>query len=303
MTYTQWIKKLQHRIIGFFLLFLQNEIDILQKLMNTGKSFSPAELKDRFNPEGSMLRRQQLVMLEIVKELDRICRKHGIPYFLYGGTLLGAIRHNGFIPWDDDLDVGMLRKDYLKLIKILPDELPEHIVLQTNDTDKNYFYFFAKLRDKRSFLDEGNYDRVFKERGIYIDIFPFDFVRLWTHLLGEPLQGHTFKIFRTGKDDVKSMRKIRAITWVNRHLTFPVLRFISKITNGKTLTYDYGIPFHLVYDIDDIFPLTTHAFEDVQLSVPGNSHHMLQSQFGDYMQLPDLDHLAPHVQKLEFYDD
>lgn len=272
-------------------------------LMNTEKSFDAAELKARFNPEGSALRRQQLVMLDLVKELDRICTKHKIPYFLYGGTLLGAIRHNGFIPWDDDLDVGLLRKDYLRLMKILPDELPDHIALQTNDTDKNYFYFFAKLRDKRSFLDEGNYDRVFKERGVYIDIFPFDPVRLWTHMLGEPLQGHCFKIFRTGTDDNKSMRKIRFITWVNRHFTFPILRFISRVTGGETLTYDYGIPFHIVYDINDVFPLSTHEFEGVQLSVPGNSYHMLQTQYGDYMQLPDLDHLEPHVQRIEFYDE
>ncbi|QYR11470.1 hypothetical protein GRF55_10435 [Prevotella sp. Rep29] len=69
--------------------------------------FNPEELKRRFNPEGSLIRRHQLKMLEMVKVLDKICKKHDIPYFLYGGTLLGAIRHNGFIPWDDDLDVAL----------------------------------------------------------------------------------------------------------------------------------------------------------------------------------------------------
>ena len=67
------------------------------------------------------------------------------------------------------------------------------------------------------------------------------------------------------------MRRIRTITWVNRHLTFPVLRGISRLTRGRTLTYDYGIPFHIVYDEKDIFPLTTHLFEGIPLSVPGNS--------------------------------
>lgn len=265
--------------------------------------FNPEELKTRFNPEGSILRRQQNKMLEMVIELDRICRKHQIPYFLYGGTLLGAIRHNGFIPWDDDLDVGLMRKDYIKLMKVLPKELPNHIALQNNDTDPNYFYFFAKLRDKNSLLEEESpYDRVFKERGIFIDIFPFDHQRLWTHLLGEPLQGHTFKIFRTSKNLRWAMQKIRLITWFNRYITFPILRGISRITNGKTLTYDYGIPFHIVFDEKDIFPLTTHEFEGIQLSVPGNSHRMLQTQFGDYMQLPNLNNLQTHVSKLEFYD-
>lgn len=271
--------------------------------MQNNRNFDAAELKARFNPEGSLLRRQQMKMLAMVKELDRICRKYDIPYFLYGGTLLGAVRHNGFIPWDDDLDVGLLRKDYQRLMEVLPGELPPTMALQTNDTDKNYFYFFAKLRDRNSLLaEECPYDEVFKERGVFIDIFPFEHMRLWTHLLAEPLQGHTFKIFRTAKNREKAMRKIRVITWVNRHVTFPVLRFVSRVTFGRTLTYDYGIPFHLVYDEKDIFPLTTHEFEGLQLSVPGNSHHMLQTQFGDYMQLPDLSAIQGHVNKLEIYD-
>ena len=267
---------------------------------NTQPAWNADELKARFNPEGSPLRRQQLVMLEMVKVLDRICKKHNIPYFLYGGTLLGAVRHNGFIPWDDDLDVGLMRKDYQRLMKVLPDELPSHIILQTNQTDKNYFYFFAKLRDTRSFLDEGAYDRAFNYRGIFIDIFPFDKLQLPLQQL--KLQSYAYTLYRNGKGSEAALRKIRALTWFNRNITFPVLRFISRLTGGKTLTYDFGIPFHIVYDEKDIFPLTTHEFEGVQLSVPGNSNHMLRSQFGDYMRLPNLDNVEHHVVTLEFFD-
>lgn len=264
-------------------------------------SFNAEELKARFNPEGSQLRRQQLVMLEMVKELDRICRKYDIPYFLYGGTLLGAIRHDGFIPWDDDLDVGLMRKDYLRLLDVLPDELPEHMVLQTNETDKNYFYFFAKIRDKRSFLDEGAYDRCFKYRGIFIDIFPFDKVQLPLQRL--KLQSYAYTLYRKGNGSESALRKIRTLTWFNGNISFPVLRAISKLTGGSTLSYDFGIPFHIIYDVKDIFPLTTHRFEDVELSVPGNSDHMLTAQFGDYMRLPDdLSKVEHHIEKLEFYD-
>ena len=122
-------------------------------------------------------------------------------------------------------------------------------------------------------------------------------------MLAAPVHGHTYKIFRTGKDDAKSMRKIRAITWFNRHMFFPILRFLNRICGAKSLMCDFGIPFHNVYDLQDVFPLKTHDFEGVPLSIPGNSHHMLQTMYGDYMQLPDLDQLAPHVQKLEFYDE
>ena len=264
-------------------------------------NFNAEELKARFNPEGSPLRRQQMVMLEMVKELDRICRKYDIPYFLYGGTLLGAIRHNGFIPWDDDLDVGLMRKDYLRLIDVLPDELPEHMVLQTNQTDKNYFYFFSKIRDKRSFLDEGAYDHCFEYRGIFIDIFPFE--KLHMSLQRLKLQSYAYTLYRKGNGSESALRRIRVLTWFNRNISFPVLRAVSKLIGGNTLTYDFGIPFHVIYDERDIFPLTTHLFEDVELSVPGNSDHMLTAQFGDYMRLPDdLSKVEHHVVNLEFYD-
>ena len=245
--------------------------------MADNPTFNQEELRARFNPEGSPLRRQQMVMLEMVTVLDKICKKHDIPYFLYGGTLLGAFRHNGFIPWDDDLDVAMMRQDYKRLMKVLPSELPEDIALQNNDTDKNYFLFITKLRDKRSFLDEGNFDKVFKERGIFIDIFPLDRLLPWTQRLR--VQSVAYNIFRKGNGSDSAMKKIRA------------------------LMCEYGIPFHNIYDLRDVFPLTTHDFEGVQLPVPGNSHHMLQTMFSDYMQLPDdLDNVYHHVERLEFYD-
>ena len=106
-------------------------------------------LRQRFNPDGSQLRRQQLRMLELLLEMDRICKKHKIRYWLIGGTLLGAARHHGFIPWDDDMDVQMLREDYLRLLDVMPKELPDTMALQCRQTDSNYFFQYAKLRDRR----------------------------------------------------------------------------------------------------------------------------------------------------------
>ena len=261
----------------------------------------------KFNPEGSLLRRQQLRMLEILLEVDKICKKHDISYWLSSGTLIGALRHDGFIPWDDDLDIEMMRKDYLRLMEVLPKELPDWLVLQNSDTDPNYFYFYAKVRDKRSkMLEQNSYDRMWQEQGIYIDIFPMEQHPVWLHKLTEKTVGHMYKIWRTSTDDHKAIRQVRRIYDFNDKVLFPCLRTLLQLTSSlfpqKTITSGMGIPFHNPRYADEIFPLTTHNFEGHQLPVPGNADAHLRHIYGDYMQLPDLNKLAPHVGKLEFYE-
>jgi phosphorylcholine metabolism protein LicD len=262
---------------------------------------------ERFNPEGSLLRRQQMRMLEILLEVDKICKRHNIKYWLSSGTLIGAMRHQGFIPWDDDLDIEMMRSDYLRLMKVLPSELPEWLVLQNNDTDPNYFYFYAKVRDKRSrMLEQNGYDRIWKEQGIYIDIFPMEQHPIWMHKLTEKTVGHMYKIWRTSTDDTKAIKQVRRIFNINNRILFPCLRALlspSRLFTFSTLiTSGMGIPFHNPRYAEEIFPLTTHEFEGYQLPVPGNADAHLRHIFGDYMQLPDLNKLALHVGELEFYE-
>ena len=262
-------------------------------------------LRQRFNPDGSLLRRQQMRMLEILLEVDKICKKHNIRYWLSSGTLIGAMRHDGFIPWDDDLDIEMMRSDYLRLMKVLPAELPEWLALQNDETDSNYFYFYAKVRDKRSrMLEQNGYDRLWKEQGIYIDIFPMERHPIWMHKLTEKTVGHMYKIWRTSTDDEKAIKSVRRIFNFNNRFFFPCLRAIlSQFTFGsKVITSGMGIPFHNPRYVEEIFPLATHVFEGCQLPVPHNTDAHLRHIFGDYMQLPDLDKLTPHVGKLEFFD-
>ena len=268
------------------------------------------ELRERFNPEGSFLRRQQIRMLEILLEVDRICKKHDIPYWLSSGTLIGAMRHDGFIPWDDDLDIEMMRKDYLRLMEVLPKELPEWLALQNSDTDPNYFYFYAKVRDRRSrMLEQNSYDRLWQEQGIYIDIFPMEHHPIWLHKLTEKTVGHMYKIWRTSTDDAKAIKSVRRIFDFNNRFLFPCLRAIvplltlhlSPFTSHLSLiTSGMGIPFHNPRYKEEIFPLTTHLFEGHQLPIPGNADAHLRRIYGDYMQLPNLEKLALHVGKLEF---
>ena len=264
----------------------------------TIKNIDNEALRKRFNPDGSLLRRQQLRMLEILMEIDRICRKHGIRYWLSSGTLIGAARHGGFIPWDDDLDIEMLLPDYRRLLAVLPSELPDTMRLQSVNTDPNYFFFYAKVRDRRSLLEETNrYDRVWQERGIYIDIFPFYRQPLWIHMLSEKLHGHVYKIMNTDG----AMWKVRLITRINQRVIHPILRALCRLSRARE-TYGLGIPYHDPRHMEDIFPLTEMSFEGHMLPVPKDTDKVLTLKYGDYMTMPPLDSLHPHTGKLEIYE-
>lgn len=260
-----------------------------------------SQLRSRFNPDGSMLRRHQMRMLDILIEIDGICRRHQIPYWLSSGTLIGAVRHGGFIPWDDDLDIEMLRPDYLRLMKVLSTELPEWLALQEISTDSNYYFFYAKIRDRKSRISETNgYDRVFRDQGIYIDIFPLETQPLWVHRLSETAQGHVYKIMnRKGESDRSKMRKVRMFTRFNSCITYPLLRMISFLP-GRFLTSGLGIPYHNRRQKEEIFPLTEMAFEDHMFFVPNDTDSYLRRLYGDYMQLPNLEELHPHLSEIEF---
>ena len=121
-----------------------------------------------------LLRCVQLTQLDMAKELKRICEKYHINYFLDCGSLLGAVRHQGFIPWDDDMDFGMMREDYDRFLEIAPKELPANLFLQTAETDSGYGYAFAKIRKNDSLYLERVSENSKENHGIFIDIFPYD---------------------------------------------------------------------------------------------------------------------------------
>ena len=260
-------------------------------------------LREKYSPEGSLLRRQQMRMLEILQEIDSICKRHGIQYWLSSGTLIGAARHGGFIPWDDDLDIEMMREDYDRLMAVLPSELPPTMALQTHETDPNYFFYYAKIRDRRSLLVEGNnYDRMWKENGIYIDIFPLEKQPIWLHKLGENTVGHMYKIWRTSTDDTTSIRKVMRWFHFNRRFVFPILRILCRLSGTDVITSGMGIPYHNRRYAKDIFPLATLKFEGIDFPVPHDYDHMLRLMYGDYMKLPPEENFCIHCTRLEFLE-
>ena len=121
------------------------------------------------------LRGLQLVLLDMLIELDRICRKHGIRYCLDGGTLLGAVRHGGFIPWDDDLDVVMMRDEYNQFRKACETDLDKaKFFFQDHTTDHHYRWGFGRLRRKNSAFVRVGQEHLKMKTGIFLDVFPRD---------------------------------------------------------------------------------------------------------------------------------
>ena len=127
--------------------------------------------------DDDMLKRLQKVELELLMEFDRICRKNGIKYSITGGTLLGAVRHGGFIPWDDDADVSMLREEYDKFVKACSRDLDTNrFYFQDIEHTKGYRWGYAKLRRKDSLFLREHQEHMPYEQGIFMDIFPRDSV-------------------------------------------------------------------------------------------------------------------------------
>ena len=124
--------------------------------------------------ENEQLEKIHLLELKIALEIKRICDKNNINYFLTAGTLLGAVRHGGFIPWDDDMDIGMLRKDYNQFIEACKTDLSNEFFLQTWDTDPDFPFSFAKIRLRNTHFIEGFSENVGENNGLFVDIFPFD---------------------------------------------------------------------------------------------------------------------------------
>ena len=146
-------------------------------------NFDHEELRKKYNPEGSAVREAQLRMLDILVYISELCENNGLRYWLAGGTLLGAYRHAGFIPWDDDLDIEMLLEDMIKLKEIMLENPSKDYIFQDHSTDPYYFYSYSKIRDTHSLCESDSPDeRFFKYKGVWVDIFPLEEHSIIGHL-------------------------------------------------------------------------------------------------------------------------
>ena len=260
--------------------------------------------------ESNRVKRVQQDTLLILHEVDRICRENNIGYFLCAGSLLGCLRHGGFIPWDDDIDLGMLRDDYERFLQVAPSAIDPRFFVQNRRTDPDVEYLFTKVRlsGTEYVTDYTRYRN--QEKGISIDVFPFD---------KAPVESAEFEAYAK-----EAQRLVLAHRAVARHRVtedFPrrkarnLMEFIGHIMmdkrnkpyNSEALnktqqeyerfvtqynddpSADYAVS-HVAYltylPLKDLLPYRQAKFEDGMFPIPNNPDPLMSMQFGDYMSEP-----------------
>ena len=251
------------------------------------------------------LREIQLATYDIMKEIVKVCEKHNLTYYLSGGTMLGAVRHGGFIPWDDDMDIDMPWKDYKKFIKIAKKELPNDLFVQTFYTDPGYPNLFMMVRKNGTCAMPENAKELDIHWGVEVDIFP---------IIGF-FRNRKLRSFQTKR--MKRISKILLIEFekctrpevlttdgvYKKYAQYPLKRririarfwlfLLTKSFRPKELsTIVYGLPH--VFNAEDYKKPVKMKFEDGEFNVPVGYDNVLTNLYGDYMTPPPEDKRGGH---------
>ena len=253
--------------------------------------------------ENNELRKLQHVELDILKEVVRICKKNKITFYMAEGSLLGAMRHQGFIPWDDDLDIAMLRSDYEKFLKIAPKEISKKYEIQHQTTIKNYWSPFIKVR----YLDNSEYAQkhiahLTNHNGPLLDIFPIDNVPK-ENSLKQYIQAFKIKLYR-GMLGLKLYRKPKNLkTYIVWFLAkfYTIKNLHQKLDktfkkyNNENNPYLVNLASYYNYKkqtfLKDFYGTPRYVkFEDIMVPVPKEAEKILTKIYGeDYTNIPPIE--------------
>lgn len=263
-------------------------------------------------PDGA-LKKVQAIELQLLEEFDRVCRKHGLTYFLDGGSTLGAIRHGGFIPWDDDIDVGMPADDYERFLKLAPAELCEGISLHTHENTPGYALFFAKLyKDGTRFIDE-NAAAANCPQGIFLDIFPFYALDADTKKGSRARSKALFwqrvafvkRVAHPHFPVTMSHRAAIGLACTIAHYTVAHLWSLDQLYELYKKAYATDNPGDLWVNANSgdaiprreewLFPTVEIPFESLSVMAPHDCDPFLRAEYGNYMELPPEDKRRTHT--------
>lgn len=246
----------------------------------------------------NILNKLHETQLEILNQIVTICENNQLEYFLIGGTLLGAVRHQGFIPWDDDLDIAMPRKDFKKFIKIAQKQLKKDFFLQTALTD-NYSRLFVKVRKNGTLFLENDDKHISRHHGVFVDIFPlYSGKKRITKRLGIKRIAYAIDQYIRNKVD-KLPYKQGAKKLLNLIPYKMVVSLRDFLFNGKGKYYinygsQYGVKKQTI-EKEKYLPASKLEFEGRLYNVPNDYQYVLRKIYGpDYMQLPPEEKRVTH---------
>lgn len=254
-------------------------------IFNTGETAE--ELKIKYNSEGSNLRDAQLRMLDMLKYINKVCKEQGISWRLDGGNVLGAVRHGGFIPWDDDVDIALDKKNFNKLRKYLLKYPHKQFVLQDHSTDKFYEVNWCVCRDLNSEYIYNTSSKfrirdIRKYKGLQIDIFMYQRGRLAVLQFFSLKLRHLIKGFAGRITILADM-----FFYFQKYCFVPFCEACSTFFgNNKIISPGYALPFDEKIPSSFIFPYKNLTFEEEILPGPNNPEGYCEAAYGDYKNLP-----------------
>lgn len=257
----------------------------------------------------------QTLGVDTLREFIRICEKYELSYFAISGTAIGSVRHQGFIPWDDDMDVGMLRADYDRFVEVAPKELEGRYELFSASIQKQVQGFYLQMFPKGSVFMTRKNSRWPIHPGIKLDIFPYDQVPADGKKRGKLYQKLRFwnrlYIIKNTKVPCFDERNLKTalvkavcmmcyyILKLGPSLDTIVSRYekLMRSYSGTSKYYtilDDSNPDWWVIKEDELYPMTKGLFGGLEINLPAKNHEMLQRQYGDYMQLPPEEQRGGH---------
>lgn len=253
--------------------------------------------------------------LKCLESIDHACSTLNLNYFLVGGSMLGSLRHKGFIPWDDDSDIGMLRRDYVRFCRKYKHILNKRYFLQLPHTDRHSHFVYARLRmDGMQYISNYNEDKDF-HKGIWVDIFPFD-AQPRSELLSKiqrkcagtsarkamnfrRKREYALADCRLGLNNLPLSDRIYMLAYRVASLFFPIrlyllayhfsARFFNPfLARSKNARYASFVPSYTTISREELFPLRRISYDGLTLCIPYNAEAFLARQYGDYMKLPPI---------------
>ena len=246
-------------------------------------------------------------LLDLAKEFHAICVRNKIPYYMLGGTQLGAIRHNGFIPWDDDMDFGVPRKYYKPLMDVLSQDLPSFYKVLSIYNSDSYTNGFFKIEDTRTLIKEANTKGM--QRGLNIDIFPIDytnnkigtFSKNWWIVQLYKLETYIFADLEDVGFIRMSLNKVLGVLFffANNKTIFNFIDNHLILQDGDYMVNHYGVYAAKEVMRKELFGTPTlYPFEDTELYGIERYDEYLKHVYGDYMQMPKGKANHFHIQEL-----